>query len=122
MSSVSVDSARLGKVQLNVEETRITGSLRQQNTRSGKKKDERENDRFRRRRRRRRSLQLRPSTNIKPGRGARTPRRGGVGCGRGRDFLLGPVTWPGSFKSWENERVTPNAFQLAAYQTVFMQD
>lgn len=119
MFSVSVDSARLGKVQLNAEETRITGSLRQQNTRSGKKKDERENDRFRRRRR---SLQLRPSTNIKPGRGARTPRRGGVRCRRGRDFLPGPVTWTGSFKSWENERVTPNAFQLAAYQTVFMQD
>lgn len=38
MSSVSVDSARLGKVQLNAEETRITGSLRQQNTRSGEKK------------------------------------------------------------------------------------
>lgn len=104
-------------MQLNVEETRITGSLRQQNTRSGRKKDERENDCFRRR-----SLQLRPSTNIKPGKGARTPPWGGVGCGRGRDFLLGPVTWTGSFKSWENERVTPNAFQLTAYQTVFMQD
>lgn len=53
VSSIRVDLAGLRKVQRMAAETRITGSLRLQNTRL-----ERENDRFR------------PSTNIKPGRGA----------------------------------------------------
>lgn len=112
MSSVSVDSARLGKVKLNVEETRITGSLRQQNTRSGGKKG----------RAGKRVCSCGPRRILNPA-GAHE-RHAGVGPVPEGGEISSSVPSPGrgSFKSWENERVTPNAFQLAAYQTVFMQD